>query len=587
MQGELKTYELTDYEKSTEKILKAYFENGLPEEKEISDCEEIIAKYKENEIKIAANELTEEEKLKKAKLDKFFENRDSDESEIDIYFDKISKLNDLNGNITTEKSKLDILKNIQSMNTPQQKDTGKTKNTLTILSILIAVIGIALLFISLPAGVGVIVLGGVLFVFAKMMDNNQKSSDNVNNESTTTNQQDSTMEIQKLIDDLAEQKNSIEEELNNFLLQFPIQINSNNYYSSLNIIKTNAIEYRNIITKFNNQESIAIKNKQDDLIKNVDGYLKEYCDDLGISIEQKENIWRNVKNRRIEYIEISKKLSKYEQLNSKFESFKGELSNLLKIYFNELYDNLSENINILKDRRKEYERLSNELAKSKIEKEQFEKENDVQSLKNIETPEYNLNELRDNEKTLDHDLESIINKENDAKEQIRKLSDDADKCPGLQGEIEQLQEELSLGEKRLDILNKTIQCLENAKDNFATHYMNGMNQGFEQYINMLDNGTLGDTNMDVQLNVNISAHGSQKSLDYFSTGYKDLIGIATRFALVDALFENENPFIILDDPFTNLDGEKLNNALEMIEKIANKYQIIYFVCHDSRVASIC
>ena len=48
------------------------------------------------------------------------------------------------------------------------------------------------------------------------------------------------------------------------------------------------------------------------------------------------------------------------------------------------------------------------------------------------------------------------------------------------------------------------------------------------------------------------------------------------------LFTKEKPFLILDDPFTNLDDEKIKNAIDLIKKLSEEYQIIYFVCHDSR-----
>ncbi len=90
-------------------------------------------------------------------------------------------------------------------------------------------------------------------------------------------------------------------------------------------------------------------------------------------------------------------------------------------------------------------------------------------------------------------------------------------------------------------------------------------------------------NLDINLNAEVNEKGSNKKLDFFSTGYKDLIYICMRLSLIDSLFEEEKPFIILDDPFTNLDEEKVKNAMNLIKTKAEEYQIIYFVCHESRV----
>ena len=41
-----------------------------------------------------------------------------------------------------------------------------------------------------------------------------------------------------------------------------------------------------------------------------------------------------------------------------------------------------------------------------------------------------------------------------------------------------------------------------------------------------------------------------------SRGMRDLYNLAVRFALIDSLYENEEPFVILDDPFIAFDDAK-------------------------------
>lgn len=62
----------------------------------------------------------------------------------------------------------------------------------------------------------------------------------------------------------------------------------------------------------------------------------------------------------------------------------------------------------------------------------------------------------------------------------------------------------------------------------------------------------------------------------------DSIDFCMRLALVDTLFEKEQPFLILDDPFVNLDEKRLEKALELLNVMAANKQIIYFVCHPIR-----
>ena len=112
--------------------------------------------------------------------------------------------------------------------------------------------------------------------------------------------------------------------------------------------------------------------------------------------------------------------------------------------------------------------------------------------------------------------------------------------------------------------------------------LKGMQESFVKNIEFL-NGNAMDINLDVNLNAEINEKGSNKKIDFFSTGYQDIIYICMRLSLIESLFEQERPFIILDDPFVNLDEDKIQHAKELINNISKQYQIIYLVCHESRI----
>ena len=94
-----------------------------------------------------------------------------------------------------------------------------------------------------------------------------------------------------------------------------------------------------------------------------------------------------------------------------------------------------------------------------------------------------------------------------------------------------------------------------------------------------------DFELDMNLSVSVSGKsggGRTRSSDYLSKGYKDLASFCSRAALIDVLFRREEPMIILDDPFVNFDEEKLADAKRLMQELAEKYQIIYMTCHESR-----
>jgi uncharacterized protein YhaN len=79
--------------------------------------------------------------------------------------------------------------------------------------------------------------------------------------------------------------------------------------------------------------------------------------------------------------------------------------------------------------------------------------------------------------------------------------------------------------------------------------------------------------------------GQMREVKWMSAGYQDLIGVCMRLALVDAMYQGEKPFLILDDPFVNLDEEKTAAGMTLLSNVAQEYQTIYFTCHSSREPS--
>ena len=84
------------------------------------------------------------------------------------------------------------------------------------------------------------------------------------------------------------------------------------------------------------------------------------------------------------------------------------------------------------------------------------------------------------------------------------------------------------------------------------------------------------------LDVQLERFGQARELGYFSAGQADMIMLGMRFALVDALFTDEKPFVILDDPFVNLDDSHTAQALELLKTLSEEKQIIYLTCSSSR-----
>ena len=88
--------------------------------------------------------------------------------------------------------------------------------------------------------------------------------------------------------------------------------------------------------------------------------------------------------------------------------------------------------------------------------------------------------------------------------------------------------------------------------------------------------------IDTDLNLTKTEEGMQRRISDLSLGLKEVTDFCLRLALIDAMYQKEKPFVILDDPFVNYDESNLKGAMKVLEKISADYQIIYFTCHESR-----
>ena len=245
----------------------------------------------------------------------------------------------------------------------------------------------------------------------------------------------------------------------------------------------------------------------------------------------------------------------------------------------------------LKADRAEHERLGQELEKSRQELREFAASNETmiqkleeQDVDDSQEEALSLEELQQQSRQYEQEVEEADAKIHSYRKDLDALSVIADRQPELEEELEKLQNELAEAEYRAGILERTMQYLKEAKESFSTHYMGAMRRGFQKYAELLGGTAPEAVRLDVQLEAQVESQGALHGSEYFSAGNRDFIGICIRLALVEALFENEKPFLILDDPFVNLDDARIDNARTLLQEIAKEYQVVYLVCHSSRAS---
>ncbi len=232
----------------------------------------------------------------------------------------------------------------------------------------------------------------------------------------------------------------------------------------------------------------------------------------------------------------------------------------------------------------EYETTCGELDRLKEEKLVFETKNDISAFATVDGMP------ADSEERLKEQMNQLEERFAQTEEQLhgyrRQLEDQQAQLEELAEQRELLSLEEAEYEKDLVYYTRigyVSEYLEKAKESLSAKYIGPIQESFGRYYELLAGESAEDFRMDANVNVTKRALGEQRETGAFSAGNKDLIHIVLRVALVDAMYQKEKPFLVLDDSFVNLDGERLAMAGEFLKQIARDYQVIYFTCHESRM----
>ncbi len=186
-------------------------------------------------------------------------------------------------------------------------------------------------------------------------------------------------------------------------------------------------------------------------------------------------------------------------------------------------------------------------------------------------------------KHLSGDVQALNQTLAEQRQRLARLQEQADRIPDLSDQLDSWREKRDAGRKKAETLDKTIAYLEQARQSLSETYLDKIKQSFVRYLNQLlpeEDGS--GVFVSQELEVSLERRGQVREPGYFSAGVGDLVKICMRLALIDGLFQEEKPFLILDDPFVNLDDENTARALTLLRKLGDQRQILYLVCNSSR-----
>jgi len=158
-------------------------------------------------------------------------------------------------------------------------------------------------------------------------------------------------------------------------------------------------------------------------------------------------------------------------------------------------------------------------------------------------------------------------------------------------EVHQLEERKAAGERELERLKErlivyklTHEVMEEAKRQTMSSARDELEPRIADHLSYITQGRYDDVKADDDLNLRVFS--SEKGgwiaaeSEELSRGTLDQLYLAARLALLELLYRDARPPLLLDDPFVKFDPSRREQALELCKEVAKTHQVLLFTCHD-------
>ncbi|SEF97680.1 ATP-binding protein [Lachnospira multipara] len=567
----LEEMKLTSIEVGNLEKLKALFVNGVPSNTELEEIESDIKKYNEVSALKYNSVLSSEENIKWEQLKAKYKERLPETSEVEGLMRNWEDVKSLKSNVSNKNAEVTAYNNTKSN---KKNSISYMLWGIAAVAIVVAIISLAVIklpIVGLVSGAFAVVMAVLGFVLSSNKNNDELETKiaNLNLEINTANET-----IEKL-----------DAKVRAFLSEF----NYGEFYTddsithALDEVNRELIQYQSFKNR-KGQENSIVNDDNLELGKNIVRKLSNYYND--ISEDLFEKTLYSLKSDCTEYNRLNDKQLRYENNKQSLDNIKNEL-----LSFNDEYNlNLELNQNYVDELYRLEKNIIkyNEIEKRVIEKREelhsFEEVNDMEALMTVDAnAAEKVQEYANQNNALYEKRDALINSLHVYQKTSDELSEKLDEIEKKELELESKTELYKESIFRDEILKSTEKYLEEAKQNYLKKYSNPIKEAFDSYYSILTNDDSKKYEIDAKLEIQLIEQGTSHNIAHLSAGYSDMVGLCRRLAMIDAMYTQEKPFLIFDDPFVNLDEDKIQGGKNFLKKISEKYQIIYFTCHDSRV----
>ncbi len=519
--------------------LRATLPGKIPEEEDIAEAKKNLRHLNNMELQLAEKRVTEAEAKRVEALDTIFAQGIPEDRELLLAEKNITELSAVN-------QKIDILeadlKLEQEKYTREMHAMGARLKRIhlrrvygALIFLLYAIVEGALflnrsninsnLFPYLTLGVlGIGVI--CLTVFFIVIETSYKRASKMPSADNRDRKEAELQETKARLD-------SVEQELRGFFAKYNLNCDADNYSAALKTAEQDKADYVRLSDKVTYAEKSGILHEKQETERKLREFLEttgafltgDFATDLqNLSICKKE-----IENAQAEFVRAENRLKSYEEENPSYDDYQ----------------------------------------------------------QTEEPSKYTLSEIREKIQRIENNMEEnnrLIKAEEKRRDDMLEQLEDMNARADLLLEKEERLEELR---HKYSTYGKTLAFLQQAHDELNASLLAPLSDRFRDHLKEMGYLTSGNdpdkVYVDTHADVTIEEAGDRRDLRFFSVGTRDLVSVAMRVALLDNMYEGEKPFVVLDDPFVNLDDSKMAIAKDFLQKLAESYQILYFTCRSELI----
>ena len=549
-------------------VLSGLFAEGVPAEAALAQTEEELSQI--GSLRVQLEELKKVAQTRRQKeLSDKFDDGVPNEKEWD-------ELQNLLAEYQDKEKELDAAKEL-SLQTGQsgqeeEKQTGGLVAVLALAAVLLLAGGAALLFGGQNRTLGILLLGlgAAAFMGCIALFLRQRGSAAAEQEA----RQENLVRLQK---EFTDSKDEIRERLARY-----------GYYSRNGVaydfamLQREAEEYEAFRKEAERTREVFEEKAKAcrDLLERVAAFLERYT-------PEPEGLREDFRNMQEAFRKLREDVRDYDRLKmteeknrekkalciEKEKELRMQMQEVLSAYDMELSPDLREQLEIWSADRNEADHLEKAASEQRRRLEEYKVKNELSTRPEGEMTDTGV--LREEQSLRRKRLAEIDNQIADAENLLERL-------PEKQNELVLAEEKLEEYREAHFIYTEAIAALQTAEQNLKDKYITPVKEKFCAYSGVIEK-TIGEkVTMDKDFQITFERGGENRKDRHLSAGERSICALCFRLALIDNMYETEQPFIIMDDPFVHLDAAHMEKTGRVLRELAKNRQILYFCCHDSR-----